>query len=172
MDPEGRSAPARPTRGGGPVTARPAPGGPVTVELAQFEPAERRQLSHALVRGQVRACVDLAGGPPRRAAAGTVREGLRTLQIALDDDAAAVELGPWHKDPVEGWRELTRLIEALDILAGGEADTTQVLVSRLRAELVARTGWTPYRPAPQRAESRRVRAAASPAASRTPAPSR
>lgn len=118
----------------------------VSIDLSWLEAGERRALSHSVVRGQITAASNFTAYPPSRGAEDTVRHDLQAVQAALDADAPAVELGPWHQDPDEGWRQLTMLVQALEHLASPEGH----LVEQLRTRVVAATGWHLPEPTPQR----------------------
>jgi hypothetical protein len=122
----------------------------VSVDLTWLEPADRRQLSHALVRGQITASVNFAAYPPSRGVEDTVRADLQAVQLALDLDQADVELGPWHEDPETGWRQLTELLRTLDHLSSAEG----LLVEQLRTRVLTATAWQPPQPVPQRTRTR------------------
>jgi hypothetical protein len=122
----------------------------VAIDLRGLDVAQRRALSHALVRGQIRASIDFAAFPPSRGSLDVARADMLALQEALDADAQMADLGPWTEDVPEGWRELTRTVDALDRLATDEGEPIGPLVAKLRAELVDATGWSRWQPSKRR----------------------
>ncbi len=122
----------------------------VALDLRGLSIPQRRGLSHAMVRGQVVAAADFAAYPPSRGSFNTVRADLAAIQLALDADVTMADVGPWAEDVPEGWRELTRLLEALERLADAEREPNGPLVDRLRLELVDATDWKRWRPPARR----------------------
>jgi len=131
-----------------------------SIDLSFFAPHERRELSHALARAQVHAAVDFHAFPPGTGHGDTVFNDLGVLIAALDTDLESCRLGGWTEARAFRARELTNLIERLTFQGKNEPEDTALLISRLLAEVTARTGYVPPTPPAQRVIPGRVTAAA------------
>lgn len=116
----------------------------VELDLSAFDPAERRELSHALARATVHQTVEANVFPRSDGGPDSVLDDLRMLMDALDRDRESAALGGWTERLGQRSMELSELMAALDGQGQAEQRGTAGLVSRLMDALTAATGWVRY----------------------------